>query len=464
MTTSWTPTLEGAGGPKYLAIADAIASAIAEGDLNPGDKLPPQRNLAYDLGVTLGTVTRAYTEARRRGLVGGEVGRGTYVQTPGTPGPDGFISVPAERSGEINFAHATGLPGLPGAKLAKTLAEISQLPDLPELANYQFDTGLERHRLAGARWVQRTGVFADTDTIAITNGAQHGILVTLMATARPGDTVLAEALSYPGFIQTAQQLDIRLEPVAMDSEGILPDALADAQRRTGARVLYCMPSVHNPTAAMMSEKRKQALADVLRARDMVALEDDVWSGIAGNWPPPLATFAPERTYYITSLSKCMAGGLRVGYVTATPGRIGRVRSMVRLTGWLTAPVMAEVASRWINDGTGEQLAEWQRDNIAERYALADEYLGDLNPVYHPSGHYVWLHLPEPWRASDFRREAEARGVLLLTGEAFAVGRAPAPHAIRLGIGKPDTVEQTRRGLEILTDILRAGPGTCPGGV
>lgn len=465
MTTSWTPSLDGRAGPKYLAIADAISSAVAEGALTPGDKLPPQRDLAYDLGVTLGTVTRAYSEARRRGLVGGEVGRGTYVQpAEDDPRPDGFISVATGKTGEINFAHATGLPGRPGEKLAETLAEIAAMPDLRELANYQFETGLERHRMAGARWVQRTGVFADAENIAIVNGAQHGIVVALMALARPGDTVLAESLSYPGFIQVAQQLSLKLEPVAMDAEGILPDALAEAQRRTSAHLLYCMPTMHNPTAATMSPERKRKLADTMRALDITAIEDDVWSGIAGDWPAPLATYAPERTVYLTSLSKCMAGGLRVGYVVAPDDRIIRIRSMVRLTGWLTAPVMAEVASRWIDDGTGEELALWQRDAIAARYALAGEYLSHLNPVYHPSGHYVWFHLPEPWRASDFKAEAEARGVTLLTGEAFAVGRAPAPHAVRLGIGKPDTVEETRRGLEILDDILRAGPGSGPSGI
>ncbi len=464
MTTSWIPSLESAGGPKYLAIADAIAGAIASGSLTPGDKLPPQRNLAYDLGVTLGTVTRAYAEARRRGLVGGEVGRGTYVQTGDVKGPDGFITVPPRHGGEINFAHATGLPGRPGQKLAQTLAEIATLPDLHDLANYQFDTGLLRHREAGARWVSRAGAPSNADTIAIVNGAQHGILVSLMALTRPGDTVLAEALSYPGFIQTAQQLGLKLEPVAMDDEGILPEALAEAQRRTSARVLYCMPGVHNPTAATMSSARKQQLADTLRALDMLALEDDVWSGIADNWPPPLASLAPERTFHITSLSKSMAGGLRVGYVTAPPDHIGRVRSMVRLTGWLTAPVMAEIASRWIDDGTGDELSRWQRDAVAERYAVADEFLSEFDPVYHPSGHYVWFYLPEPWRAADFQAEAETRGVLLLTGEAFVVGRAPAPHAVRLGIGKPDTLDETRLGLQILTDILRGGPGCGPSGI
>ncbi len=457
--TIWMPDLAGRQGPKYLAIADAIADAVTAGALADGDKLPPQRNLAYDLGVTLGTVTRAYAEARRRGLVGGEVGRGTYVQAPGSNPPDGFIALAPNRQGEIDFAHAAALTARPGQQLAETLKDIAASPELEQLVGYQFDTGLARHRDAGGQWLQRAGLAANADKVAITNGAQHGIMVTLMALAQPGDTILAEALSYPGFIQVAQQLNLRLEPVAMDDQGLIPEALADAQRRTSARFLYCMPTIHNPTAAMASESRMEELAETARAHDLTVIEDDVWSGHLQAQTKPLSTFIPERSYYVTSLSKTMAGGLRVGYVLAPDAaHIERVRSMVRLSGWLTAPVMAEIAARWILDGTGAALARWQIQAMAQRFAIADEYLRPHNPVYHPAGHYVWMHLPEPWRASDFKAEAERRGVQLLTGESFAVGRAPAPHAIRLGISKPETDAEVRQGLDVLSDILRTGPG------
>ncbi len=456
--TMWLPDLTDRQGPKYLAIADAIGDAITQGMLSDGAKLPPQRNLAYDLGVTLGTVTRAYAEARRRGLVGGEVGRGTYVQSPGDHQPDGFIALAPEQADEINFAHASALTSKPGRQLSQTLKDVADLPEIQQLVGYQFETGLPHHREAGAVWLRRAGLSASAENIAITNGAQHGLLVTLMALTQPGDTVLAESLSYPGFIQLAQQLGLRLEPVDMDDQGILPDALAEAQHRTSARLLYCMPTIHNPTAAMMSPERMAELAAATRALNLTVLEDDVWSGHLEGQIQPLSTLIPERAYYITSLSKTMAAGLRIGYVMAPDEYVERIRSMVRLTSWLAAPVMAEIASRWINDGTGEALARWQMGAIGARFAIANEFLGDLNPTHHPAGHYVWVQLPEPWRASDFKAEAESRGVLLLTGESFAVGRAPAPHAVRLGISKPDTEEQVRRGLEILADILRSGPG------
>jgi DNA-binding transcriptional MocR family regulator len=459
--TMWLPNLSGGQGPKYLAIADAIAQAVAAGELPAGSKLPPQRNLAYDLGVTLGTVTRGYAEARRRGLVGGEVGRGTYVQGAKDARPDGFIAVAPERPGTINFAHAIPVRGRPGQSLAKTLADVATSSEVQDLAGYQMDTGLPRHREAGARWLARSDLAATPDNIAITNGAQHGILVSLMALAQPGDTVLAESLSYPGFIQVARQLGLKLEPVAMDDEGIIPEALTEAQHRTSARLLYCMPGIHNPTAVMMSSARMQVLADTVKKLDLTAIEDEVWSGLSERQAPPLSSLIPEQTIYITSLSKTMAGGLRVGYVMASTDQMARIRAMVRLTGWMAAPLMAEIASRWINDGTGLDLANWQRHAGGTRHAIARAYLSELNPTYHPAGHYLWFDLPEPWRAADFKAEAEARGVLVLSGESFAVGRTSAPHTIRLGIGNPDTDEDVHRGLAIVADILRAGPGAGP---
>ncbi len=463
--TIWMPNLSERSGPKYLAIANAIADDIAGGALPPGAKLPPQRNLAYDLGITLGTVTRAYAEAERRGLIGGEVGRGTFVLAAKSGArPDGFISLGPEQPGEINFAHATPVRGRAGRYLAKALRSISDDPGIDLLANYQMNTGLPAHLQAGARWVAQAGVDASAERIALTNGAQHGILTTLMALTQPGDTVLAESLTYPGFIQIANQLGLKLEPVEMDDDGIRPDALEETQRRTSAQLLYTMPAVHNPTATAMPLDRLQAVAATVRRLRIGVLEDEVWSGLSERATPPLAALAPERTVYVTSLSKTMAGGLRVGYVLAPEEWIGRIRSNVRLSGWMTAPLMAEIASRWIEDGTGRELARWQSGAASKRFQIAGKHLADYDPKYHPAGHYVWLELPEPWRAGDFKAEAQARGVIVLSGDTFAVGRTPAPHAVRLGIGNPDTDDEVAGGVAILADILKRGPGGAPAAV
>ncbi len=461
--TIWTPDISGRTGPKYLAIAAAISDAIGDGSLPAGEKLPPQRNLAYDLGVTLGTVTRAYDEIKRRGLADGEVGRGTYVlPRDETRKSAMFFRTRPSDMNVIDFTHATPVSGPAGSMMARTLAELSREPELDALMNYQILSDLSEHLQSGARWLEHCGIDASPDRLAITSGAQHGLLTTLMAMTKPGDTVLAEELSYPGFIHAARLLGLKLEPVAMDEHGIDPDALADAARRTGARLLYCLPNNQNPTTRTMPEQRAGDVAAAARALDLLVMEDDVWGGLTTRHATPLVNRCPERVFHITSLSKSMAGGLRVGFVLSPAEHVDRHRTAVRLSNWMTPPLMAEVARRWIEDGTGAELAKRQMRAASTRLESAAEALSGQRLFHQPSGHFIWLELPAPWRAADFVAAAEARGVLIQPAESFAVGRQAAPHAVRIGIGAHNADDDTvTRGARILADILDSHAGPRP---
>jgi DNA-binding transcriptional MocR family regulator len=460
--TIWTPDISQRSGPKYLAIAGAISEAITKGTLPPGEKLPPQRNLAYDLGVTLGTVTRAYDEIKRRGLVDGEVGRGTYVlPREGKKSELFFLTKPTDNN-LIDFTHATPISGRAGQELARTLADLAQEPDLAPLMDYQILSGMPEHLQAGATWLQRCGIAASPDRVTLTSGAQHGILTTLLALTKPGDTVLAEELSYPGFIHTVRHLGLKPEPVAMDQHGLIPEALEDAVQRTGARVLYCIPNIQNPTARSMPEERVQKIAEMAKKLDLLILEDDVWGGLTEREAPPLIEFIPERSFFITSLSKAMAGGLRVGFVLSPPEYVESQRAAVRLSNWMTPPLMAEIARRWIEDGTGEDLAKWQAEAAGRRLGYAAKMFQGQTFSCHPAGHFLWLELPAPWRATDFKAAAEARGVLVPSAESFVVGRHPAPHAIRIGIGTHNASDDVvARGVDILAELLKSGTGISP---
>jgi len=460
--TIWMPDLATRGGPKYLAIADAISDAVSSGDLSPGEKLPPQRNLAYDIGVTLGTVTRAYQEAERRGLVGGEVGRGTFVLGDEPDAASVFVSSEPTGTNVFDFTHATPVAGAAGKKLARTLAHIASQPDIDPLANYQLETGLEPHLAAGADWISRTtDLKTSTERVALTNGAQHGVLVALMTVTQPGDTILAESLTYPGIIHLAHQLGVRLEPAPIDDEGLIPQQLDELCAKTKARALYCMPALQNPTTAVMPEERRRQIAAIARRHKLFILEDDIWGGLAGETLAPITAHAPERSFFITGLSKCMAGGLRVGYILAPDDHIQALRTTVRICNWMTAPLMAEVARRWITDGTGDELTDWQRRRARERMRSAQRILGKFSPTIHPSAHHFWLELPSPWRGTEFAAVAESRGVRVLTSETFVVGRQAAPHAIRIGTGFPKTLADLEIGLEILREILDTPCGIGP---
>ncbi len=459
--TIWTPDISASEGPKYLAIANAIAGAISDGDLQPGEKLPPQRNLAYDLGVTLGTITRAYQEATRRGYVDGEVGRGTFVLDPlHTASPAGsFMSNTSTYGAELDFSHATPAIGLAGELLAKTLQEISSSSNLDALTDYQRNTGHPDHLAAGAEWISSFGVNAPVGQVSITSGAQQGVFLSFMTIARPGELILTEALTYPGIIHLANQMGYHLQGVAMDEDGIRPDALEAICRRESPKALYTMPTLHNPTTITMSPERREAIAGIARKYGLYIIEDDIWGALPENTPRPLSSYAPELSFYVTGLSKGMAGGLRVGYVLAPEARAQSLRGMVRLNNWMTAPLMAEIAKRWITDGTGRAIINWQRQQARARTQLATTALKGFSVKSSPAAFHVWLELPEPWRGDAFRREAERQGLFLASGEAFVVARDAAPHALRICTGGSKSMADVKRGLDIIVDILNARPDT-----
>ncbi len=458
--TSWMPDIVQSRGPKYLAIADAIALAVSDGHLPPGSKLPPQRNLAYDIGVTLGTITRAYSEAERRGLVGGEVGRGTFVLGARQIKADGFVIPEAPAAhGVIDFTHAAPATGRAGRALSKTLIEIASEPNIDVLANYQMNTGLQPHLEAGSQWLTRQGLRnPDIERITLTNGSNHGILVAMMTLANPGETILVEPLTYPGILHQARILGYRVEAVETDEDGFIPEALEEACRRYSPRLLYCMPNVQNPTTISMSEDRRRAVADIVESSGMFIIEDDIWGGMVESNAPHMADLLPDRTVYLAALSKCMAGGLRIGYALA-PARLSeRLRASVRMTCWMPAPLMAEIARRWITDGTGDELRHWQRAEVTKRIEIGLSQLAESSPRYQPGGHHIWLDLPEPWRATDFKAMAESRGVRVLSGDSFAIDNRASRQGVRICVGKPESLDQVEQGMRVLADVLHAGPG------
>ncbi|WP_085552764.1 aminotransferase-like domain-containing protein [Azospirillum agricola] len=457
--TSWTPDLNGRSGPLYRAIADALAEGIADGSLAVGTRLPTHRDLAFRLGVTVGTVTRAYAEAEKRSLIGGEVGRGTFVQgqrPPPAPLPLSWTppSVPGG-TGPINMTTIRPEHAVAVQSLGTTLNAIAASGQAADLLGYAPHAGLPHHRAAGAAWLERQhGVSTTAGSVLMTTGAQNAMAVALAAVARPGDVILAERLTNIGLKTLAGTLGYHLEGVAIDEHGIMPDAFDSACRRLGPKALYLVPTIQNPTAVVMPQARRAEIAAIARRYGVILIEDDVFGFMVPD-AMPIQTIAPDITIYVTSLSKSVSAGLRIGYAVVPPDLQPRVEAAIRSLQYSAPTLPAEVASRWIQDGTADRVAETQRVEDLARQRLARSIL-PVETVYgHPAAQHLWLVLPEPWRREDFVLETRRRGVIVTGADAFAVGRASAPHAVRVGLCMPGTRDEAARGLRAIADSLEA---------
>ena len=455
MVTMWLPTTLEGQGPRYLLLVESLTGAIASGQLPEGSRLPTHRDLADRLSVTVGTVSRAYGEAARRGLVSGEVGRGTFVrrQVPR------YEPRPGATPGLVDLS--SNHPPLLEDRALKDavergLLDLVKRDELQALLDYPADGGNVRDREAGARWIARTGLAVEPDDVLVCSGSQHGITTVLATLLAPGDLLVTEELTYPGLKAVASLLHLRTLGLPMDGQGLRPEAFEDACRKGGVRALYVVPTIHNPTGTVMPEARRREVAAIARAHGVAIVEDDIHALLPAERPRPIAAFAPELGYYLMSTSKTLVAGLRVGYVAAPRGLFSRLAASLRATAWAAPPLMAALASGWIEDGTADALLAARRRAAESRQARARLRLEGLRFDAHAASYFVWVHLPEPWRSDTFTAEAHARGLGVTPAEAFLVGRGAVPPAVRVCLGAARSEAELDRGLDALVSALAGG--------
>ncbi|MEQ8354673.1 MAG: PLP-dependent aminotransferase family protein [Kiloniellaceae bacterium] len=453
--TNWLPQLENVSGPRYMAIADALARDITAGHLKAGQRLPTHRDLAWHLGVTVGTVSRAYAEAERRGLTSGEVGRGTFVNTPQS---NEMLSRWHDTApGTIHMRSAPPMPCAEESALAEVLARVAASPRAMEMMRYQPQRGLPEHRQAGAAWISRPGYEVTGEQITLSAGAHHGVLVALAAVTRPGDHIVCDSLTYPGIRSLARLLGLRLDGLARDAEGPLPAAFEEACRAHDVKAIYLCPTQHNPTSLTMPEGRRRDLAAAARRYGVAVIEDDTFGYLDESEPLPISAILPELGYYIAGLSKNVSPGLRSGFVVAPEKAQSRLASAVHSTCWMACPLTAEIAAELIRSGVAATVSTGRKREAAARSAVARQALDGWDFDCAEGANFLWLRLPEPWRSGEFAAEAERRGVLVTPSDPFMVGRRESAPAVRVCFGPPRGHEELRRGLDIVVELLQEGP-------
>jgi DNA-binding transcriptional MocR family regulator len=417
---------------RYKSLVDALAGDIRSGRLLPGTRLPTHRELAAAEGLALVTASRVYAELEAMGLVSGETGRGTFVRETSLP-PQHGIDQPEVVAGmiDLNFNY----PSLPGQAdlLRGALRQLALSGDLEALLRYQPHAGRQHERAAFARHLGSRGLTVQASQMLIVSGAQHGLTVTMMALLRPGDVIAADALTYSGFKVLADALHLEMVPIPVTADGPDLEALEMLCRSRAVRAVYSMPTLHNPLGWVMPAGQRERLVSIARRHDLILIEDGAYAFLAENPPPPLAELAPERTVYVSGLSKNVATGLRVGFIAAPEHWVAALERTIRATTWNTPGVLTAIACGWIDDGTVIRLEAQKRADAQARQALAREVLTGLNTISHPCSYFTWLPLPEEARADQIAVALMREQVCVSTAEPFAISDH-VPHALRLALG------------------------------
>ncbi|WGK61604.1 PLP-dependent aminotransferase family protein [Halopseudomonas sp. SMJS2] len=429
---------------RYKHLVDAFAADIRSGALSPGTRLPTHRQLAAREGVALVTASRVYAELEAMGLVSGETGRGTFVRETALP-PGLGIDQPVTAAGmaDLNFNH----PSLPGhAELLRgALRQLASAGDLEALLRYQPHAGRQHERAIVARHLACRGLSVEASEVLIVSGAQHGLAATVMALLQPGDVVAVDTLTYPGFKVLAEAHRLELAPIPASDQGPDLDALERLCRSRRVRAVYAMPTLHNPLGWVMSLQQREQLVSIARKHGLLIIEDAAYAFLAEDPPAPLAFLAPEITVYVSGLSKSMATGLRVGFVTAPTHWVPMIERAIRATTWNTPGVMTAIACGWIEDGTVARLETEKRRDAMSRQALARKVLSGLQYLGHPASYFLWLPMPEEVRADQVAMALLRSNISVSTAEPFAVSEH-VPHAIRLALGSV--------GLDVLQVALK----------
>ncbi|GIT91763.1 GntR family transcriptional regulator [Jannaschia pagri] len=449
--------------PKYVVVESAVRAAIARGDLTPGTRLPPVRDLAWRIGVTPGTIARAYARLTDSGELEAQVGRGTFVAEPSGPAPIyrefqalEVDSTPHNTGGDVYEVNLLSphLPSVGQARLIRDLLkEVAEDPP-SGMMHYPSFASERPARAAAAQFLSHPSLGpVEADDIALTHGGQHGIAMVMQSVLtgrRP--VVLVEELTYPGFRRMAETMRAEVVPIAMDSDGLRPDALEAAARQVDAQLLCTSPEVHNPTARVTPEARRREIVAVARETNLQILEDDCYRMEPGPLPS-YRLLAPERTWHIASIAKTITPALRLGFAIAPSGRQVALRRAAEYNSFGMATPLSDLMARLLVHPDLPELMDETRRMVSTYAEAAADILSGYDLVWRQDVSFLWLTLPVGWRASAFCRAAEAAGVKLRAAEEYAGRDTNAPHAVRFAINAGVSLDSFRSAIRRLKELL-----------
>ncbi len=449
--TNWPPDPDTLKRPAYRSLIQATETAIQNGILKPGDRLPTQRQLAFDLNLSVQTVSRAYDKLIEAGKIVGQVGRGTFVRESPADVTMPFVNRKASRAlldmsilkPVIDHAHEKALQAV--------LRSIATSLPRSVISGFRPPPRFDVETMPVRRWLGLCGLDLPDATVIPTNGSTSAMTAALMTAAQPGDLVVTENIGHHTLRPLTRFLGLRLQGVTVDDGGICPRALEDICQREGVKVLCIMPGGLNPLAFNMTGTRREEIVEIARRYDLQIIENHACGPLQDAPPPPVAALAPERTLFFTSLTKCLMPGLRVGYLVV-PDHLGAAATSRHLvTNWMATSLMTEIADRWFEDGTAEDLLHRQRLALGDRQGYALQILDGLEYRTSPNGLHVWICCRDAHEERALVEAARRDGVAVAPASSFSIGPHHLHTGIRVALGG-QSFPDFARGLQIVKRV------------
>jgi DNA-binding transcriptional MocR family regulator len=428
-------------GPLYRQLADRVGELVRDGDLRPDDRLPPERTLAEELSISRSTTVAAYALLQERGVVVRRQGSGTRIAAEGLVAPGArldaggvnelFRAVLADEKDVIDLASAsvTSHESVRAALDALSGPELTALLETPGYA----PAGLNALRRRLAEYYVTHGVPTDSGHMLITNGAQQALSLVASLLINPGDAVVTEEATYGGALDIFRSAGARLYSVRSDQDGVDVTDLQEVVARVRPALIYLVPTYNNPTGTVLTERRRQGVVDIARRYHVPVVDDMVLSHLPLDGrptPPPLAYYAEtgpvdhrtDLVITVDSLAKIFWGGLRIGWLRASPGLVNRLARARTISDLGSSPVLQLVATRLLDqlDEVVEARTVERRAQLETTITLLRRLLPDWQYRIPRGGQVLWIRLPRG-SARGLAAIGLRHGIRIATGPALSPG-------------------------------------------
>lgn len=448
---TWKPDLSNIKGPLYKALANLLEEDIRNGVLKPGDKLPPQRELADFLDLNLSTISRTFKLCEQKGLISGEIGKGTYISSDANVNSTLLDPAKVKNLIEMGATHPTRAQN---KYVIKFIENMLCQPDSDKYLEYSSPCGTLAQRGIGVKWLKEVNLNTTEDNILLASGSQNALCSILSSLFQPGDRIGTDPLTYSGIKTLSKMLGIQLVPIMQETNEMSPLALRNYCKNNELKGIYLIPDHQNPTTHSMSLKTRKEIAEIAKEYNIIIIEDGINTILSGNHNIPIAALAPHQTIYISSTSKALCAGLRVSFIAVPPIHKKTLELALYNINMMVSPFNAEIVCQLINSPVGDKIVKERKQMVIERNNLTDSILNGFDLLGDKYCNFRWLLLPKGWSGKVFETCAKNAGVQVYCGERFAVGNSPVPAAVRLSIVAPKDLNELKIGLNIIKTILR----------